>query len=56
MWTKKTARNLRAQLEVLYETISDAYASGNRSRYNELAAQVRRVEVALARLTVGRVR
>ena len=56
MWTKQTVENLRAQLERLYELISDCYASGNFKMYLAHDADLRRVETALDRLTIGRVR
>jgi len=56
MWTKSTAENLRSRLEYLHERISDCYASGNMRMYCEYAIDVRRIELALSRLTIGRVR
>ena len=56
MWTKKTAENLRSQLERLYELIADCYAIGNFKMYVEHGINLRRVETALNRITFGRVR
>jgi hypothetical protein len=56
MWNRKTAENLRAQLERLYGLIADCYASGNFKMYVEYGIDLRRVETALDRLTLGRVR
>jgi hypothetical protein len=55
MWNRATAENLRAKLDALYERLADYYASGNLKMYDALG-DVRRVELALDRLTFGRIR
>jgi hypothetical protein len=56
MWNNKTAKNLRAALERIYEKIPVYYASGNHKLYFAYTDDARRIDRALTRLTIGRVR
>jgi hypothetical protein len=55
MWTNTTAENLRAELGRLYGLI-ELYVNVNPKKWLETGIDLRRVETALARVTIGRVR
>jgi hypothetical protein len=56
MWTKATAEKLRAELARLYGLIEACRGAKNAKAWLETGIDLRRVETALARVTIGRVR
>jgi hypothetical protein len=56
MWTRTTAEKLRAELVRLYGLIEAYQGAKNAKAWVEAGIDLRRVETALARVTIGRVR
>ena len=55
MWTKATAERLRTVLACLTEKIETFTNAGNHNMVIAYGSDLRRVEMALARITLGRV-
>lgn len=55
MWTKQTAEKLRTKLACLY-ALAELYVNVNPKKWLETGIELRRVETALSRLELGRIR